>query len=218
MSYVSENQRANPATMGAAILVNGSIIVAVMLSPMVVENLPGPTIITGRNIEYRPVPAPDKPLEEQKAKKADPIFAPTRDVDTKTPDDTHITTTNIEPDTGTSIDGTGGDDFTEAVRNLPNPPVPIFKAALRDPRFAREFQPQYPVAKLRLEIEGSVTVRVLIGTDGRVRQVQVVRATDLDFAKATEKQALKAWRFKPATRDGAPVEDWQTLTVRFDIS
>ena len=38
------------------------------------------------------------------------------------------------------------------------------------------------------------------------------------FAKATEKQALKAWRFKPATRDGIAVEDWQTLTVRFDIN
>jgi periplasmic protein TonB len=71
---------------------------------------------------------------------------------------------------------------------------------------------------LRLEIEGSVTVRVLIGTDGRVRQVQVVRATDPEFAKATERQALRAWRFKPATRDGVPVEDWQTLTVRFDIN
>ena len=71
---------------------------------------------------------------------------------------------------------------------------------------------------LQLEIEGTVTIRVLIGTDGRVRQAQVLSATELDFARATERQAMKAWRFKPATRGGELVEDWQTLTVRFDIN
>lgn len=218
MSYASETTRANPATMGAAILVNGAIILAVALSPIVAEYVPTPTIITGRNIEDRPPPPPDTPVEKQQPKKADPIFVPDRAADTKTQIDTGLTTTTTETDTNTIVDGTGGDDFTETVRELPKPPMPIFKAALRDPRFARDFQPEYPVGKLRLEIEGSVTVRVLVGTDGRVRQVQVIRASDPDFAKATEKQALKAWRFKPATRDGTPVEDWQTLTVRFGIN
>lgn len=219
MSYVSEKKRGDPLGMGAAILVNGSIILAVALSPLVVEHLPGPTIIEGRNIEDRPVPPPNKPEQEQQAKKADPIFVPDRIVETKTAGDTGVTTTTSQSDNGTLMDGTGGgDDMTEIVRELPKPPLPVFRAALRDPRFIRDFQPDYPVGKLRLEIEGSATVRVLIGTDGRVRQVQVVKATDDDFARATEKQALRAWRFKPATRDGVPVEDWQTLTVRFDIN
>jgi protein TonB len=218
MSYVSENKRANPATMGAAILVNGSIILAVALSPMVVEHVRGPTIIAGHNVEDSPPPPPDKPVEQKQAKEADAIFAPDRLVDTKVPQDTGVTTTSAETDTGSILDGLGGgDDMTHGIREV-TAPTPIFKAALRDPKFARDFQPDYPVGKLRLEIEGSATVRVLIGTDGRVRQVQVIRATDPDFAKATERQALRAWRFKPATRDGVPVEDWQTLTVRFDIN
>lgn len=218
MSYVSENKRANPATMSAAILVNGAIILAVALSPVVVEYLPTPNIIEGRNIEDRPPPPPDKPVEQQQAKEADPIFAPDTLVDTKVPQDTGVTTTSTETDTGSILDGMGGgDDMASGIKDIA-PPTPIFKMALRDPKFARDFQPEYPVGKLRLEIEGSATVRVLIGTDGRVRQVQVIRATDPDFAKATERQALRAWRFKPATRDGVPVEDWQTLTVRFDIN
>jgi protein TonB len=218
MSYVSESRRGNPVGMGAAIFVNGSIILAVALSPIVAEYVPDRTIIIGRNIEDRPPPQPDRPDEKQQAKKAEPIFTPDRAIDTKTPVDTGMTTTTAETDTNTLIDGTGGDDLTETVRELPTRPLPVFKAAFRDPRFARDFQPEYPVGKLRLEIEGSVTVRVLVGTDGRVRQVQIIRATDPDFARATEKQALKAWRFKPAMRDGTVVEDWQTLTVRFDIS
>jgi periplasmic protein TonB len=219
MSYVSENERGNPATMGAAILVNGLIILAVALSPIVAEYVPVPTIITGRNIVDSPPPPPNDPVEQQQAKKVEPIFVPDRAIDTKVLTDTNITTTDVATDTGTIIDGLGGDDdFAEPVHMLPKMPLPIFKAAFRDPRFARSFQPEYPVGKLRLEIEGSVTVRVLVGTDGRVHEVQVLRTTDPDFASATERQALKAWRFKPATRDGKPVEDWQTLTVRFDIS
>lgn len=218
MSYVSENRRGSPVGMAAAVLVNGSIILAVALSPIVAEYVPDPTIIIGGNIEVRPPPPPDKPVENKPTKKTDPVFTPDRMVDTKSPVDTGMTTTINETDTGTIIDGTSGVNFAENVRELAKPPLLIFKAALRDPRFAKDFQPEYPVGKLRLEIEGSVTVRVLVGTDGRVRQVQVIRATDSDFARATEKQALKTWRFKPATRDGTPVEDWQTLTVRFDIT
>jgi len=216
MSYVSEKKRGNPAGMGAAVLVNGSIILAVALSPIIVDREKGPTVINGVHIP-EPVPPPPKPDEKQEAKKLDPIFAPPRQIDTQTPPDNDITTTGNEADSGSIMDGAGGDDTMTVIPDPPKP-MPIFKAALRDPRFARDFQPDYPVGKLKLEIEGSATVRVLIGTDGRVRQVQVVRATDPDFARATERQARRAWRFKPAMRDGVPVEDWQTLTVRFDIN
>jgi protein TonB len=218
MSYVSENRRGNPASMGAAILVNGSIILAVALSPLVVQpEEPGKRII-GDPITLQPPPEPetDKPKEMPEIK---PIFKPKTIVETLQPSKPGPMVTENDTGAGTIFDGTGGDeDAAETVRELPKPPVPVFRAALRDTRFARDFQPDYPVAKLRLEIEGSATVRVLIGTDGRVRQVQILKATDPDFARATEKQALKAWRFKPATRDGIPVEDWQTLTVRFDIN
>ncbi|QGY81436.1 energy transducer TonB [Sphingorhabdus lacus] len=219
MSYVQETRRTNSLGMGAAILVNGSIILAVALSPIIAERVPIPTIIQGTNIpEQKPVKKDPKP-DDNVAKPIKPIFAPDPIIETKTPPDLGPSTTNEWTDIGSIGTTAGGDDEAgSTLGNIPKIPMPIFKAALRDPRFARAFQPEYPVGKLRLEIEGSVTVRILVGTDGRVRQVQILNATDPDFARATEKQALKAWRFKPATRDGVPVEDWQTLTVRFDIN
>lgn len=219
MSYVQETRRTNSLGMGAAILVNGSIILAVALSPIIAERVPIPTIIQGTNIpEQKPVKKDPKP-DDNVAKPIKPIFAPDPIIETKTPPDLGPSTTNEWTDIGSIGTTEGGDDEAgSTLGNIPKIPTPIFKAALRDPRFAKAFQPEYPVGKLRLEIEGSVTVRILVGTDGRVRQVQILNATDPDFARATEKQALKAWRFKPATRDGVPVEDWQTLTVRFDIN
>jgi protein TonB len=60
-------------------------------------------------------------------------------------------------------------------------------------------------------------VRVLIGTDGRVKEVQQISAASTAFFEATRKQALTKWRFTPGTRDGAPVEAWRTMAVRFEL-
>ena len=217
MSYASEQKRTSPTGMAAAIFLNGSIILAVALSPMVAEpRLPG-GIIIGEAIPLDPPPEP-KPDEQKELREMPPIFVVkpmTKALDNRV----EIKTSADEQITGPIMDGAGGgdDDMTEIIREIVRP-TPVFKAAERDLRFARSFQPDYPLGMLRQEIEGSVTVRVLVGTDGRVRQVQIIRATDPNFASSTERQALKAWRFKPATRDGQPVEDWQTLTVRFDIN
>jgi periplasmic protein TonB len=217
MSYVSENRQSSFTGMGAAVLVNGSIILAVALSPLVVEpREPGP-ITVGENIPNDPPPPPptDKVTD---AKPISPIFVPKPIFQTIKPPAEQVETTDREQDTGPIMDGKGGDDMAETVRDIIKPPIPPFKAATRDPNFARGFQPAYPVGMLQREIEGSATVRVLIGTDGRVRQVQLISATEPEFARATERQALKSWRFKPAMRGPDPVEDWQTLTVRFDIN
>jgi protein TonB len=101
---------------------------------------------------------------------------------------------------------------------LPEPPKPaVMTEAQPDPRFAAVLQPPYPSAMARLEIEGRVVIRVLIGTDGRVKAVEPVSATDPAFHEATAAQALRRWRFKPATKDGVPVESWRTMAVRFQL-
>jgi protein TonB len=96
-------------------------------------------------------------------------------------------------------------------------PEPKFVQAIMDASAATRFQPDYPPALLRADIEGSATVRILIGTDGRVHQVEKVSATEPAFFDATERHALRYWRFKAATRDGVRVESWRTLTVRFKV-
>ena len=93
----------------------------------------------------------------------------------------------------------------------------VFSAARINPGYANALQPLYPPGMIRAEMEGFATVRVLIGTDGRVKQVEAVKASDTAFLDATRKQALSKWRFLPATRDGEPVESWREMTVRFQL-
>lgn len=97
-------------------------------------------------------------------------------------------------------------------------PDPVIVEARLDARYASRFQPAYPTGQLRLEREAEVSVRVLVGSDGRVKQIELIDSPHEDFWNATRKQALKSWRFTPATRDGKPFESWMTLKVRFEIN
>lgn len=217
MSYATESKRPNPVSMALAIGVNGSIILAVALSPIVVETIDRKPF-WGEPIDIKPLPPPvdeKKPDTETQPIKDD-VYVPPRETDTMTDSSNDITTSDTGTETTVVADGKGGGEI-RFHDPIVEPPVAIFRAASRDPRFARDFQPDYPSGLLQKEIEGSASIRVLIGTDGRVREAQVVSASHPDFGKAAVRQALRSWRFRPATRGDVAVEDWQTLSVRFTI-
>ncbi|HEX7782845.1 MAG TPA: TonB family protein [Sphingobium sp.] len=113
----------------------------------------------------------------------------------------------------------------DPIPNLPpfdklvDPPrAPVFAQAQPDPRYARDLQPNYPPSMQRMEMAGSVTVRVRIGVDGRVLAVEKLSAASDAFWEATREQALRKWRFRPATQDGAPVESERIMTVTFEMN
>jgi protein TonB len=99
----------------------------------------------------------------------------------------------------------------------PPAPLPPLVGASQDQRYLRDFQPGYPSSELRAQRDGVVSLKVLIGTDGRVKAVESLSATSDAFFDVTRRQALSKWRFKPATRGGVPQESWKTMTVRFFI-
>jgi periplasmic protein TonB len=92
-------------------------------------------------------------------------------------------------------------------------------AVIVAPRFAgRNAQPPYPPGMQRLNIEGVVTVRVLVGVDGRPVQIEAVKVEHEAFFAATRDWGMRKWQFTPATRNGEPFQDWRTMTVRFKMN
>jgi TonB family protein len=62
-------------------------------------------------------------------------------------------------------------------------------------------------------IDGTVLVQALVGTDGLVKEVKVIKSVpELDAAAVA---AVKRWRFKPATTNGKPLAVWVAVPVRF---
>jgi TonB family protein len=76
--------------------------------------------------------------------------------------------------------------------------------------------PEYTDEARAKRIEGSVLVRGVIGTDGRVTNIHVARGLGhgLD-QKAVE--CLRKWIFKPAVRDGEPVAVRANVEINFRL-
>ena len=219
MSYADNTNRQNPVSLIAAIALNGAIIAAVALSPMVGYPPKDDDRTNTFDVPKKTPPPPDRAIDQKDDPRTfDPIFTPKPFIENIIRDD-DIRTTE-EPPTGVAGavegDGKGGSGGIEQQVDQILPP--IFTKAKRDMRFAAAFQPDYPSSLLVREVEGSATIRVLVGTDGRVREAIVVSATHPDFGRAAMRQALKAWRFKPATRGKEAVEDWVTIPITFQIT
>ena len=77
----------------------------------------------------------------------------------------------------------------------------------------------YPAAALREEREGIARFRVTVGTDGRVRNCEILASSgSSDLDRATCANVAKRARFKPATDDtGATVSGSYTSAVKWEI-
>lgn len=207
----------SPGGLAAALGINAAVVAALMVAAPhigIVDPPEGPIAIYAVPPD-QPPPLPKPDLPRHAARVATPD-APIRLVDSKAPIDAP---TVFDPlpfpgigDPGGTAAGTG----TAPAADPPAPP-PVIVGPSVDPRYADDLQPSYPASEQRLGRDGRVTVRVLVGTDGRVRQVERVSATSDAFFAATEAQALRRWRFRPGTRDGAPQEAWRTMTVTFRL-
>lgn len=211
--FLNQRQR-HPVAMTAAITINLAAVTALMLAKSGVIPLP-PKVIPLINIAS-PIPPPPIDEVQPETRPSDPpIYVPPRVVPGPDQEGQAVLgQTEIYPQSNGNA--------SEAIDPGPKPeptstPLPVLIDATPLPSAIRDFQPPYPPQLLRTGVEGKAVVRVLVGTDGRVKQVAVISADDPMFADASERQALRKWRFRPATRDGAPVESWKQMTVRFEI-
>jgi len=77
-------------------------------------------------------------------------------------------------------------------------------------------QPRYTEEARKNKIQGTVLVRVLIGSDGTVKRVVVVRP----LPDGLDEQAIQAayqLRFKPAMKSGQPVSFWKPVAIEFNL-
>lgn len=81
-------------------------------------------------------------------------------------------------------------------------PVPVTAPPPAYPEFARD-----------AGITGKVTLHVLVGKDGRVKNVKVIKGvTGLDAAAV---DAVKKWVFKPALSNNKPIAVWVEVPLDF---
>jgi TonB family protein len=79
-------------------------------------------------------------------------------------------------------------------------------------------KPDYPQLAVREGVSGTVILRVLIDENGAVDDVQVLRGVkpDLGLDRAAV-DAVRKWRYKPATKSGVRVKVWFTQPIAFQL-
>lgn len=89
-----------------------------------------------------------------------------------------------------------------------------------DPVLVHEVKPNYTAGALRAKLQGTVELQAVVRADGIVdpRSIRIVRSLDPIFGLDREAvEAVKAWRFTPALRKGAPVAALVAVEIAFRL-
>ena len=181
---------------------------------------PDEAAYTGRVIRMETLPPPPSlsnappppviPINQEIVKPT--IGTPVPVPDSQAPEQTIMTQQELQAAlVPQGMSGSGKDSIFIAVDNLPSEgefvyyedaPTPVNAPPPTYPEFAREAQ-----------IQGKVILHVLVGKDGRVKNVKVIRGvTGLNDVAV---DAVKKWVFKPALSNNKPVAVWVEVPVDF---
>jgi len=78
-----------------------------------------------------------------------------------------------------------------------------------------QIRPVYPPLAKQARIQGTVELSAIIGKDGRVQDLKLVRGHPLLVSAAVE--AVKNWVYRPTMLNGEPVEVATTIDVNFTL-
>jgi TonB family protein len=85
---------------------------------------------------------------------------------------------------------------------------------LSAPTALRKVDPAYPLQLMRDNVAGTVILYAVIHADGTVGNTRILRSVD-DRIDQFASQAVAQWQFRPATKNGAPVDVEATFHIPF---
>jgi TonB family protein len=88
-----------------------------------------------------------------------------------------------------------------------------FKSTIVPARLVRSVKPPYPTFARQMKLSATLMVQAKISKDGKLTDIQFVSGSSL--FQQTALDALKLWRYTPATLDGKVIE--QDIQIRLDF-
>lgn len=102
--------------------------------------------------------------------------------------------------------GPAGGDFVFDATELDTPPTAVVRT-----------NPVYPYRARQRNIQGSVEVRFLVGTDGGISDITILRSEPEGLFDDAVLKAVPGWRFRPGVLDGKAVPSWVVTSVEFQL-
>lgn len=69
----------------------------------------------------------------------------------------------------------------------------------------------------RLNEQGTVMLRVMVKADGNAGMVEVKSSSGYPRLDQAAIDAVKTWRFNPATSDGKTIDEWYQVPIPFKL-
>jgi protein TonB len=86
---------------------------------------------------------------------------------------------------------------------------------LKAPALVARVEPEYPALAVRAQVQGVVILEAVVGPEGRVEEVRVLRSIPLLDNAAIA--AVRQWRYSPLLLNGMPERFVVTVTVSFSL-
>jgi len=195
-----------------------------------VNEVPEPYTVVGLYVPPPPPAPPVRPEGTRAKPHADrptphvtdvaPNVVPTESAKPASPD---------EPTTGEGIDG--GDPNAKG-GGIPGSPFDghgievapvaeldtprVLSPEMKPPLAVYRPAPAYPELARTVRRQGTVIIEAVIDRQGNVVDARLLRDAGLGLGEAAL-QAVRTWRYQPATLDGRPVTVYLTVTINFEL-
>ncbi|WP_083918771.1 energy transducer TonB [Rudaea cellulosilytica] len=75
----------------------------------------------------------------------------------------------------------------------------------------------YPPIALRNHTEGTVILRVLVGEDGSVKDIEIDKSSGSHELDRAAREGVMKWKFKPGMRGGVAYAGWARVPISFTL-
>lgn len=97
-------------------------------------------------------------------------------------------------------------------------PEPVVQPPRVDAKQKDNPPPDYPAAARRMGQQGTVILEVFILTNGSVGEIRLKTSSGHTRLDEAAIEAVKKWRYLPATRGDKPIDYWYTQPVKFVLN
>jgi protein TonB len=164
----------------------------------------------------KPPPPLPKPLPSSKTPVAAPIPSPAPPV---APAPLPLAIADTTPSANAPVGVTHAPVATAPVAVAPSPPAPAVKVELpsSDAEYLHNPRPKYPGLSISRNEQGTVRLSVLVGADGRPKDVKIKTSSGFERLDRAAREAVLGWTFVPGKRAGVPEEMWYDLPMPFKL-
>lgn len=225
----SDRKKARLSCLGLVVVITGHAGLIAMIAMQTTHNMPlvaaQPMMVS---LIAPPAPEPELvPVAEPPKPKPKPIVKATpkkvvreiKPVDEPSPVQIEAT---VEPEPALDMPLPKVVEAVAETPKAPPKPTPLVEEKVEPPRFGVSYlnnpQPDYPTLSRRNGEEGRVLMKVLVGSDGSAKDVEVEVSSGSERLDHAAVHAVRKWRFLPARKNNQPLDAFVLVPIKFSLN